>query len=1608
MELWWGRVAAGDMPQFRDPGGEVWTWDPTTHTYVKRPEKAIPDRSHASGGDNELFDPATQTELPKNPLMEGYMARTADFDFGGEAPEPDVVYMLPPGTDWVVWEDVNGALRTMTDEEVVEMARENLRQFGGSDVDLLRHDPQTPEQAWEVINEIWEGDPGGRGWQLRVPQGAQWVQIEFPGEDDPRWGGADPRVAHFGSGQPPAGLEVRQPDTAVFGDEQMTDALKEIDRHLNPDDRPGDTTFPEHWGAAFAEPGQVLCPNCQTSTELPQCPQCGKGLKPEWDKRGETDPNETDFAGQVVRHPDGMPDRAPKRNRMKTDDTYPSMLSSWRPRPGEKVHLLGQETVTGTYMGPANLGGGTMASVLWDSGDRSPVAYAQLTSGPAAPDSMGVYPVAKQAADDWGLDAFSDRTEVGKWIQDVTGQLHATADYGGENHEQLAQEWGLDWNSDIGALGSVFDDGSADTQWVKQGFQFDPKAVEPNLQSIFQQPLGGKLVHLNPPAGEAQQKEDAFQPFEIRAGQWIFPPGVPAATGVAWVKERSDGVQFRPGMVLVAEHLQPDDFHLYSQRPAAIITATGGSTSHAALIAREQGWPVVIGIGGDAYSKIETGNYVKVDNAGQTTNPRTITVMPTPNQQNSQSVWDSILRYRQDQERNQPSLRPSLPGAFGGLVQAVAARVAAAPSLDSCPDCGGPLTERGDEKICHDCGTRQPIIALRAATAAVKAPMVNSATGEPFEGLLVVASVHGQGVGYLVGEPYGEGYRTDYIYVDPSFRRGGIGKQLAATARENGLIPYVTQPDQVYSDSGAALAGALYGHHSLSRTARRAVGGPALAVPAEALLGGGAAAGGAAGGGGLMAGLMGGGEGVSGIGGLMRGAMNPGSFLQGQGLRSLIPGQGGPAGPSPNASVPPEGPTGAGTFAHFLYADTFGEEETGRATKNRGENSDPDTASSTGIEGEKEHGDSPEQLKDVDGGPAKGMSDATDPYGDPDHWSDEQKDAVRAFEVNLPLIQDFAESEDSGADHPIIQAIDAMLEDAFPGYKELGDGGEEPDGEQVESLEELSGKDLDGDDEAGEGEEHKDAVQEGPDEDEDEEDELSKLGGAPVVDMGGYGIIDPYSRPGQGGGQLGEMGLVTDAQGNVVGQFIRHNDNGTIKILTGEGYKDVDPRSVTVQKAASELFRHADFAPPFGNDAQQTPPVTGVPTCPTCGQNHMPGTPCPTGGVQQPQAQPMVGMQPMVQPGVQPKVVTHATESHIAKWADTEGNPLKVGADYELRSPGYAVPDYVVVDHVLPDKLVYTITSGDMKYRDSLTAKEVRTQGLEFAPKVEGPTSKDGFEATAAHGDFPDDGGFAPGLGPDADLPMELPEDFPLVCPNCGGGARAGATACPHCGSRDIKPGIESPIYDEAPVRPGADPIPQVDDLTEPPTRVSTAIIPGQGQGGAYPDAGHLAEWEAATRNQSDAELRQMISSGKLSPEAVAFVQQKLQERARMQPQRPSYRETLQDQAGRGLPMGQYYPPGDPRRTQGSAEPEAFEGLEDYTGSFKGDSPDDRSWLMEGSPGQGVDVDPALMAKLAGKDFSPREQREFIDESGEARNLGKLDLDGTHYIADETDSAFNW
>lgn len=80
----------------------------------------------------------------------------------------------------------------MTDAEAVANAKENEALLGREVGFELPPDP-TPEQAWAYVRELWEGDPGGRGWQARVPAGATWLS-RWDDEDEPAFRFGEPPV----------------------------------------------------------------------------------------------------------------------------------------------------------------------------------------------------------------------------------------------------------------------------------------------------------------------------------------------------------------------------------------------------------------------------------------------------------------------------------------------------------------------------------------------------------------------------------------------------------------------------------------------------------------------------------------------------------------------------------------------------------------------------------------------------------------------------------------------------------------------------------------------------------------------------------------------------------------------------------------------------------------------------------------------------------------------------------------------------------------------------------------------------------------------------------------------------------------------------------------------------------------------------------------------------------------------------------------------------------------------------------------------------------------------------------------------------------------------
>ena len=102
------------------------------------------------------------------------------------------------------------------------------------------------------------------------------------------------------------------------------------------------------------------------------------------------------------------------------------------------------------------------------------------------------------------------------------------------------------------------------------------------------------------------------------------------ASGAAWVLTRLDesSLTALPGFVLVVRNSLPE-WAVVLDRAVAVVSETGGATSHLASLARELGIPCVVGVKG-ATGEIANGAYVLV--SGTT---GTVTVLDGPRTSNS-------------------------------------------------------------------------------------------------------------------------------------------------------------------------------------------------------------------------------------------------------------------------------------------------------------------------------------------------------------------------------------------------------------------------------------------------------------------------------------------------------------------------------------------------------------------------------------------------------------------------------------------------------------------------------------------------------------------------------------------------------------------------------------------------------------------------------------------------------------------------------------------------------------------------------------------------------------------------------------------------------------
>ena len=129
--------------------------------------------------------------------------------------------------------------------------------------------------------------------------------------------------------------------------------------------------------------------------------------------------------------------------------------------------------------------------------------------------------------------------------------------------------------------------------------------------------LDGRLyiVQARPETVASRRPVGVMEDYRLDGSGPVLVRGRAVGSRVASGRARVIGdvaelARFQPGEVLVADTTMPD-WGTVMKIAAAVVTNRGGRTCHAAIVAREQGIPAVVGCG-DATSTIETGQQVTV------------------------------------------------------------------------------------------------------------------------------------------------------------------------------------------------------------------------------------------------------------------------------------------------------------------------------------------------------------------------------------------------------------------------------------------------------------------------------------------------------------------------------------------------------------------------------------------------------------------------------------------------------------------------------------------------------------------------------------------------------------------------------------------------------------------------------------------------------------------------------------------------------------------------------------------------------------------------------------------------------------------------------------
>ncbi len=152
-----------------------------------------------------------------------------------------------------------------------------------------------------------------------------------------------------------------------------------------------------------------------------------------------------------------------------------------------------------------------------------------------------------------------------------------------------------------------------DTEWAFEGGSFYMVQARP-VTTLGEQKNEKKGAESAPAAGNAP----AGDTVDLSKAEELLH-GAAASVGLQFgpvkvIHKPSEIDKVLQGDVLVTEMTSPD-FVPAMRRAAAIVTDTGGRTSHAAIVSRELGIPCVVGTG-TATATLKTGQIVTVDGAG--------------------------------------------------------------------------------------------------------------------------------------------------------------------------------------------------------------------------------------------------------------------------------------------------------------------------------------------------------------------------------------------------------------------------------------------------------------------------------------------------------------------------------------------------------------------------------------------------------------------------------------------------------------------------------------------------------------------------------------------------------------------------------------------------------------------------------------------------------------------------------------------------------------------------------------------------------------------------------------------------------------------------------